>query len=315
MELKKKTEFTEQVVPWIAGLVSGWANLAVGHPFDTVKVRLQTQTPGTFSGPADCLKKTVASEGFLGLYKGITPPLIGKGTIHSVLFGTYNRVILALEGPRSEDAQRIEDARRSASIPTCVAAGVVAGLVSVPVVTPIDQVKAYLQVQYKSSATSRFEGPLDCGRQIIRTAGVAGLYRHWLPTAAEMSTMGLFFGGYEWSRRSLQKTLDVSCGTGEKPSWAGPVTSFLAGGFGGSLFWIFAFPFETIKHRLMTQPLEKPVYSSPVHCLRSLVASEGTMALWRGFLPAILRTFPANGATFVTYEAVVQLFSGAHQIR
>jgi hypothetical protein len=50
---------------------------AVGHPFDTVKVRLQTTDTSQFKGPLDCLLQTVRKEGFTGLYKGASPPLVG----------------------------------------------------------------------------------------------------------------------------------------------------------------------------------------------------------------------------------------------
>jgi solute carrier family 25 carnitine/acylcarnitine transporter 20/29 len=49
----------------------------VGHPFDTVKVRLQTTDTSQFKGPLDCLLQTVRKEGFTGLYKGASPPLVG----------------------------------------------------------------------------------------------------------------------------------------------------------------------------------------------------------------------------------------------
>eukprot|EP00954_Amorphochlora_amoebiformis_P029344 1393028-Amorphochlora_amoeboformis.AAC.1 len=96
----------EIVIPWVAGSISGAANLAVGHPFgenvcvnyyhsivpinrtiqsivrtlsiNTIKVRLQTQSSGAFKGPIDCLRKLIVGEGILGLYKGVTPPLLTK---------------------------------------------------------------------------------------------------------------------------------------------------------------------------------------------------------------------------------------------
>ena len=51
--------------------------LTVGHPFDTIKVRLQTSEKSQFKGPLDCLLQTVRKEGLRGLYKGATPPLVG----------------------------------------------------------------------------------------------------------------------------------------------------------------------------------------------------------------------------------------------
>ena len=47
------------------------------HPFDTIKVRLQTAPKSQFSGPVDCLMQTLRKEGVNGIYKGATPPLIG----------------------------------------------------------------------------------------------------------------------------------------------------------------------------------------------------------------------------------------------
>jgi solute carrier family 25 (mitochondrial carnitine/acylcarnitine transporter), member 20/29 len=54
-----------------AGTVGGAANLFVGHPFDTIKVKLQSQpTPAQlpkYSGAIDAVKQTVAAEGPRGL--------------------------------------------------------------------------------------------------------------------------------------------------------------------------------------------------------------------------------------------------------
>lgn len=54
-----------------------------GHPFDTIKVRLQTMPvpkPGEkpmYTGMWNCVVKTVKLEGFFGLYKGMSAPLVG----------------------------------------------------------------------------------------------------------------------------------------------------------------------------------------------------------------------------------------------
>jgi hypothetical protein len=56
----------------------------VRHSFDTIKVRLQTSPPDRFKGPLDCLLKTLRNEGFRGVYKGATPPLVGWMFMDSV---------------------------------------------------------------------------------------------------------------------------------------------------------------------------------------------------------------------------------------
>lgn len=67
---------------FVAGIFSGMAKLAIGHPFDTIKVRLQTND--AFRGPLECLWKTVGKEGPTALYKGATPPLLGWMIMDSV---------------------------------------------------------------------------------------------------------------------------------------------------------------------------------------------------------------------------------------
>lgn len=64
----------------LAGTCGGVAVVFVGHPFDTVKVRLQMQPVNQplYSGMLDCVVKTVRGEGIGGLYKGVTSPILGQ---------------------------------------------------------------------------------------------------------------------------------------------------------------------------------------------------------------------------------------------
>jgi len=66
----------------IAGGVGGMCLVFVGHPLDTIKVRLQTMTvvpgqPAPYSGFLDCTRKMYAAEGLRGFYKGMLAPLVG----------------------------------------------------------------------------------------------------------------------------------------------------------------------------------------------------------------------------------------------
>lgn len=62
----------------VAGGVGGVCAVVVGHPFDLVKVRLQTAEKGVYSGAMDVVRKTVAREGLArGMYAGVSAPLVG----------------------------------------------------------------------------------------------------------------------------------------------------------------------------------------------------------------------------------------------
>ena len=65
--------FRRTVKNLVSGTVSGIGVCLVGHPFDTLKVRLQTQPVDrpVYKGLLDCFVKTMKWEGIGGLYKGV----------------------------------------------------------------------------------------------------------------------------------------------------------------------------------------------------------------------------------------------------
>jgi solute carrier family 25 carnitine/acylcarnitine transporter 20/29 len=62
----------------VAGGAGGVCAVVVGHPFDLVKVRMQTAEKGVYSGAMDVVRKSVAKDGLArGLYAGVSAPLVG----------------------------------------------------------------------------------------------------------------------------------------------------------------------------------------------------------------------------------------------
>ncbi len=69
--------------------IAGILGKIVEYPFDTVKVRLQSQPdtqPLRYRGPIDCLKQSYRHEGLRGLYRGVSAPLVGAAAETSSLF-------------------------------------------------------------------------------------------------------------------------------------------------------------------------------------------------------------------------------------
>ena len=174
--------------PILSGTASGVTKLVVGHPFDTIKVRLQTEgSHGRFRGPLDCLQQTLRHEGVRGLYKGGTPPLVGWGIIDSLMWGSliqYRRLLQSLQSDPTAPLQ----------LSLHFVAGGLAGMTSVVAVTPIEQVKARLQVQYYDKASIQYKGPVDCVRQLVRNNGIMGLYQGTLATCLFRAQMSIYFG-------------------------------------------------------------------------------------------------------------------------
>lgn len=73
----------------VCGSIAGVVGKYIEYPFDTVKVRLQSQPDGQplrYTGPLDCFKKSLQRDGFIGIYRGISAPLVGAAVETSTLF-------------------------------------------------------------------------------------------------------------------------------------------------------------------------------------------------------------------------------------
>ncbi|GAA96988.1 uncharacterized protein L969DRAFT_54266 [Mixia osmundae IAM 14324] len=130
------------------GSAAGMASKLFEHPFDLVKVRLQSQPldrPQRFTGPVDCFTQTFMREGAKGLYRGLSMPLIGAMAENAALFLVYNQTRQLLRS-----VYPCDEAAAAAGHPPIgqilVAAGC-AGAAASFLLTPIELIKCRMQVQ------------------------------------------------------------------------------------------------------------------------------------------------------------------------
>lgn len=62
------------------------------QPFDTIKVRLQTQGH-KYDSAMDCMRKTTKGEGYRALFKGMAPPLATAAAVNAIVFATFGYTI------------------------------------------------------------------------------------------------------------------------------------------------------------------------------------------------------------------------------
>ncbi|KAI9184244.1 hypothetical protein H9P43_003297 [Blastocladiella emersonii ATCC 22665] len=276
---------------FVLGIASGTTKMVVGHPFDTIKVRLQTEGGhGRFLGPMDCVRATLRREGVRGFYRGATPPLIGWAVMDSVQLGTLTNLRNLLK----------DDKGTPLTVPQHALAGLGAGLTVSFVAAPVELLKAKLQVQYGDASTTKFRGPLDCARAVARThrLGVLGLWQQLPATILFRSFFWLLWGSYEVYTQGLRRA-------GVADAWV----PFLAGGLAANTFWAASFPADVIKNRMMAQPLAPPPppgtsnpYASIASTARHIWRTEGARGFFRGFVMCQLRSFPTNGAALIVFE-------------
>ena len=161
------------VKDFFAGGFGGVCLVAAGHPFDTIKVRLQTQgaTP-VYSGAFDCLTKTIRSEGFFGLYKGMAAPIVGVTPMFAVCFAGFS-VGKKLQGGDKKDLNMFE----------IFNAGMLSGVFTTAIMVPGERIKCLLQIQTKGTE-QKYNGPLDCAKQLYKEGGIRSIYKGTFATMA-----------------------------------------------------------------------------------------------------------------------------------
>ncbi|RMJ23518.1 carrier protein [Aspergillus sp. HF37] len=296
---------------FVAGVFSGIAKLSVGHPFDTVKVRLQTSHDGHFRGPLDCVLQTVRKEGMAGLYKGATPPLVGWMMMDSVMLGSltlYRRLLLEhfFSNPRLRSAMPFtghqQDLRTLPSVGHG-AAGIMAGTTVSFIAAPVEHIKARLQIQYAADKSQRmYSGPVDCLAKLFRTHGVSGVYRGLCATIFFRSFFFFWWGSYDVLTRLMASRTNMST----------PAINFWAGGLSAQLFWITSYPSDVVKQRLMTDPMGGALGDGERRfwwwkdAATAVYRERGWRGYWRGFVPCFVRAFPANAMALMTFEGVMR---------
>ncbi|CEJ56561.1 Putative Alpha-1,6 mannosyltransferase subunit [Penicillium brasilianum] len=295
---------------FVAGVFSGIAKLSVGHPFDTVKVRLQTSKDAHFKGPLDCTLQTVRKEGVRGLYKGASPPLVGWMMMDSVMLGslTYYRRLLLENVFSKPELRRYIPFSRSTDLSTLPSfghgmAGVLAGMTVSFIAAPVEHIKARLQVQYAADKSKRmYSGPIDCLRKLLRTHGISGVYRGLAATMFFRSFFFCWWGSYDVLTRYMTNNTSMSA----------PLINFWAGGISAQIFWLTAYPSDVVKQRLMTDPMGGALndgqrqFHSWKDAARAVWRERGWRGYWRGFVPCFLRAFPANAMALVAFEGVMR---------
>lgn len=277
----------------LSGGFGGMCLVAVGHPLDTIKVRLQTMTvvpgqPPPYTGMLDCARKTIVRDGPLGLYRGMAAPLIGVTPMYALCFFGYGL---------GQKLQRTS-ADEQLSLFKIWNAGCLSGVFSTAIMVPLERVKCILQVQ--TPENRKYNGLADCARGILKEEGIKGLYRGTAATALrDVPGSGAYFVAYEFFKRKLT--------TPGEP--LNPAATLFAGGMAGVANWLVALPADVAKSRLQTSPAG--TYRGLAHCFSDLIAKEGYGALYKGITPVLVRAFPANAACFLGVEVSLKFLNWA----
>jgi len=183
----------------------------------------------------------------------------------------------------------VKTMNQSLSILTGASAGATESLV----VVPFELVK--IRMQDKAQA-HKYKGLLDCVRQTVKAEGVLALYNGLESTAWRHI---LWNSGYFGCIFQVKALLPKAMTKSEQIR-----NDLVSGGIGGTVGTILNTPMDVVKSRIQNSPKVKgsaPKYNWAWPALGTVMKEEGFGALYKGFLPKVLRLGPGGGILLVVF--------------
>lgn len=183
---------------FLAGGLAGMTASACTYPLDFARGRISGKLAAVdgrkaYGGLVSTIMLTVRDEGFLALYKGVTPTLLGAMPYEGIKFGTVG--LLEKMFPQHDDEHnRVAKPNPIRKMIFGGIGGVTAGLITYP----NDTVRRLLQLQGSRGTTAQYSGYWDCVLQTYRAHGISRFYRGLTVNIVRMApNAAVQFGSYE----------------------------------------------------------------------------------------------------------------------
>lgn len=181
-----------------------------------------------------------------------------------------------------------------------VLTGASAGATEAFVVVPFELIK--IRLQDRASA-GKYKGMIDCFVKTVRAEGLLALYnglestlwRHILWNAG-------YFGCIFQVRQIIPAATDKRQKMGN---------DLVAGAVGGAFGTVLNTPMDVVKSRIQNSPKVAgviPKYNWAWPAVGTVMKEEGFGALYKGFLPKVLRLGPGGGILLVVFTGVMDFF-------
>ena len=315
------------------------SSVIVGQPFDTVKVRLQTNP--AYKSAFDVIKQAMKSEDGLrrSLFKGMAPPLVTATAVNAIVFTAYgwstrtaDRIAEDIREAEEEfqlstqlgwdpnDGKQYSGSTESQSEFDESIWGKV-GVIRSAREGVIQGGKGY--EFWKNFCCGSFAGLIQCvvicptehiKCRLQASNAYSGPMEASKSIYASHGVSGIFRGWWTTCLREVPSFgLYFSCydlgrdGLVENiptlPNWA---SSVLAGGVSGSITWAMVYPIDIAKSVIQTLPMDTPLKERKCfNVIKDIVRRNGPAYLFRGLGVTILRAFPVNGMIFPVYELCI----------
>ena len=266
-------------------------------PFDTIKVRLQMNASAeNKKGLIETALKVYKTEGVSTFYNGLTAGLVRQLFFSGIRVGSYDSIKHLVCGP-------LEPGQTS-TLPQKIAAAMISGTIGITIANPADVVKVRLQNQNKAALSEaastnkiRYTGTFDCFYKIWSNEGIRGLWTSWSANVMRNSIINAAeIASYDYYKEQLIQRQILEEGTSQVIACASGA-AFTAAVFGS--------PLDLVTTRHMNHPGK---YKNPVDCILSVVRNEGFSALYKGFIPNVIRLSSYNVVFWICFENIKKAY-------
>lgn len=264
------------------------------HPLDVLRLNLQLDAEGgskrQFNSSAAAAKHIVKNEGFVGLYAGIS-----AGIFRQISYGMPRMAIYPML------LERFSTPGETLPFWKKLGLGSVAGAVAACLGVPSEVCLVRMGADSKKPLEQRrnYKHVGDALVRIAREEGVSSLWAGTTPTVARACLLNAGqLGVYSEAKEKIQSNSPLR----------GIPLQFCASVISAVAAVTLSCPADVIKTRLQNQLPGQ--YAGTGDCVATLLRTEGTLALWKGFGPAVIKLAPHSVISFIILDNLTHWVTG-----
>lgn len=262
----------------LSGAISGFFAGIIVCPLDVAKTRIQAQGLNKkYSGIKDTLQLIYSEEGVRGLYRGLSPIVLGYFPTWMIYFTVY-------ENCKQTYPKRIKNEFLVHSL-----SAITAGAVSTSITNPIWVVKTRLILQ--NNQTQIYSSTIDCFRKMYVNEGFKVFYSGLVPSLFGLFHVAIHFPVYE----ELKKLFNCDLNQDYKL-----IRLIMASSLSKMCASTLTYPHEILRTRLQSRSNDQRLLG----IIRTIYLKEGFFGFYSGFTTNLARTVPASAITLVSFEYV-----------
>ncbi|KAB1224338.1 putative envelope ADP,ATP carrier protein, chloroplastic [Morella rubra] len=280
----------KEVALFTAGSIAGAAAKTFTAPLERIKLLMQThgvrvgqESAKKAIGFIEAITLIKKEEGIRGYWKGNLPQVIRVipySAVQLFAYETYKKLFSGKDGELSVIGR--------------LAAGACAGMTSTFITYPLDVLRLRLAVEPGYRTMS------EVALNMLREEGFASFFYGLGPSLLGIAPyIAVNFCVFDLVKKSLPEKY-------QKRTETSLITAIVS----ASLATVTCYPLDTIRRQMQ---MKGTPYKTVLHSFKGILARDGIIGLYRGFVPSALKTLPSSSIRLTTFDIVKRLISASEK--